>query len=166
MLRLPPPTPDTPTLDALRAALPALRPDTTPAWGRLDATGMAQHCARFVDLYAGRVPVARPIRLLARLVGPLFLKRVVAKSPTRTPRNLSTLPALRVDATAPAERDPAHFADARTRLDAALAEAATWTGTLDHVLYGPTDAETARNLVRHHTGHHFHQFGLLPDAGA
>jgi len=159
MFRLPAPTADTPALEDLRAALGALTPDTRPAWGKLDALGMARHSARFVDLYAGRVPVGWGTRTLARLIGPLFLRRVVAKSPTETPRDLTTLPALREGA-AP-EVDPAEFEEARATLDAALAEAATWEGVMDHPLYGRTEAESARTLVRHHTAHHFHQFGLL-----
>lgn len=159
MLRLPEPTADTPTIEDLRAALGALQPGTRPAWGRLDATGMARHCARFVDLYAGRVPVGWPTRTLARAIGPLFLRRVVAKSPTETPRNLSTLPALKEGAGP--QIDPAAFEEARAALGAALSEAATWEGVMDHPLYGKTEAESARTLVRHHTAHHLHQFGLL-----
>lgn len=156
MLELPPPTADTPTLDELIAAVDRLEPGTTPAWGKLNAPSMLEHCARFVDLYLGRLTVSRPIRIMARLIGPLFLKRVLAKSPTATPKNLRTLGEISVDPDLITEFEPA--AD---RLRAGLREVAGLSGVCQHVMYGDTDAETLQALVRHHTAHHFHQFGLL-----
>ncbi|MEM6572017.1 MAG: hypothetical protein AAF957_26615, partial [Planctomycetota bacterium] len=82
MLTLPAPTDDTPTLAELAAALDHLQADTTPRWGKMNAPQMVRHSARFTDLYLGRIPVALPIRLLARLIGPIFLRKVLRGSPT------------------------------------------------------------------------------------
>ena len=156
MLTLPAPTDDTPTLAELAAALDHLQADTTPRWGKMNAPQMVRHSARFTDLYLGRIPVALPIRLLARLIGPIFLRKVLRGSPTATPKNLGTLPAIR---SAPdLEVDlAAEVADLRARFD----EVAALEGTLDHPMYGKMEAESCRSLVRHHTAHHFNQFGLL-----
>lgn len=156
MLRLPAPTTDTPTIADLDAALDGLRPDTAPAWGTLDATGMVRHASRFVDLYCGRVRVAAPIRWAARLIGPLFLRKVIRSSPTATPRNLKTLPAIR----SAADLDADFVAEVEA-LRAGLAEVEALEGVVEHPLYGRTAAESCRDLVRHHTAHHFHQFGLV-----
>ncbi|QDV04657.1 hypothetical protein Poly30_01480 [Planctomycetes bacterium Poly30] len=156
MLDLPPPTADTPTLDDLIEAIDRLDPGTVPAWGKLNAASMLEHCARFVDLYLGRLTVSRPVRIMARLLGPLFLKRVLAKSPTATPRNLRTLGEIQVSPSAAAAFEPA-----AERLRSGLFELKGLSGVCRHVLYGQVEAETLKALVRHHTAHHFHQFGLL-----
>lgn len=156
MLTLPPPTADTPTLQELETALAALGEGTRPAWGRMTAPQMVQHCRGFVDLYLGDVQVAAPVRWIARLIGPLFLKKVLAKSPLETPKNLGTLPALRAK-----EGEAVDFEAECTALRAGFQRLRALEGTVRHPLYGKADAETCRALVRHHTAHHFHQFGLL-----
>lgn len=161
MLRLPAPTDDTPSLSELDDQLRNLRADTSPAWGTMNAVQMVRHCSKFVDLYLGRIEVSAPIRVLARLIGPLFLRRVVKGSPTATPRNLKTLPSIRsapdLDANFEAEVEAL-----REGLDAI----AKLEGVVQHPMYGKMDAESCKTLVRHHTAHHFHQFGLLEPVGA
>ena len=156
MRPLPAPTADTPSFEGLRDALLRLDATTRPDWGKLDAQGMLEHCSRFVDLYLGRVPVSGAIRFAARWMGPLFLRRMVAKSPLDTPRNMRTLGALQPEAV-----DAETFADALARFRSGLDEIEALEGEMDHVLYGPTDAASIKTLVRHHAAHHFHQFGLL-----
>ena len=156
MKRLPEPAPDTPTLDQLREVFLSAQSDTAARWGKMDCTQMTKHCRDFVDLYLGRVHVSLPVRLIARMMGPLFLARTIRKSPTETPKNLSTLPGLR--AAADHELD---FAEERRGLLAALAEVEALSGVQAHPLYGQVAAEDMIALVRHHTAHHANQFGLL-----
>ena len=156
MLQLPAPTTDTPTLDELDVALSALRSDTSPTWGTMNAVQMVRHCTKFVDLYRGNVPVPGLMRFAARMVGPMFLRRLIRSSPTKTPRNLRTLPSIRAAADLDAALD-----NEAAALRAGLDAIAALQGSVEHPLYGPTEAETCRTLVRHHTAHHFHQFGLL-----
>lgn len=160
MKTLPPVTSDTPSLDALRAAVGRLHGASERRFGTMSPAQMLRHCSGFIELYLGRVPVSAPIRWIARAVGPLFLKRVVAKSPLDTPKGLTTLPALR---STPGE-EPDLEAE-RARFLALLDEVDALEGPQPHVLYGTTEARTLVDLVRHHTAHHFHQFGLLDDVG-
>ena len=156
MRKLPEPPADTPTLDELRAALARATADTPARWGKMDCPQMVKHCRELIDLYQGRAHVAAPMRWLARWIGPFFLRRTLGKSPTRTPRNLSTLPAIRAK-----EGEALDLEAERARLLVGLDEIEALTGTVDHPLYGPTDARDVVNLVRHHTAHHLNQFGLL-----
>lgn len=156
MKPLPAPTTDTPTLEELEDALQRLTAETQGRWGKLDAPGMVQHCTRFIDLYQGRVRAPGAVRLAARLIGPMFLRRVVSKSPTETPRNLKTLGAIQVDPSSPEDLD-----ERVAELRAGLTEIEQLSGQVHHPLYGETDAVSVQTLVRHHTAHHFHQFGLL-----
>lgn len=143
-----------PDLAVLRAALGALQHDTPRNWGTLDAAAMAEHCARFVDVYAGRIPVSPVVALVARWIGRPFLRRLLATPPERAARGMATAPAMRVTG----RQD---FATARKRLEAALDEAAGWKGPKQHPMYGPMDGEEMQILVAHHTAHHFRQFGLI-----
>ncbi len=156
MRPLPPPTADTPTIEGLLQALDSLEATTAARWGVMDALAMAEHCTRFVDLYRGRVHVPRAVRLIARMIGPLFLRKVVQKAPTATPKNLRTLGQIRAT--------PGTVGDlgaAKETLRERLLEVAALEGLQPHKLYGEMEAESVRTLVRHHTAHHFHQFGLL-----
>lgn len=157
MKKLPDPTPDTPSIDGLRDAIARATPDTAPRWGTMTSPQMLKHCREFVDLYMGRAPVAAPMRWLARWLGPVFLTKTMKKSPTATPRNLSTIPSIKARSGAALD-----FEVERRRLLEALDEIAALKGTHDHPLYGPTAAEDVVALVRHHTAHHMNQFGLLP----
>ena len=168
MLRLPAPTPDTPTFAELDAALERLTAATPARWGVMDAPAMVEHSGRFVDLYLGKVPVALPIRLIARALGRVFLTKIIKSSPMKTPRNLRTLGAIRVEAAAPdqagADTAAPDWASAVAALRGRLAEVDAITTPYRHVFYGPIDPESAKVLVRHHTAHHFHQFGLFEGA--
>jgi hypothetical protein len=156
MLKLPPPTDDTPSVDDLLTAMDSLAAEQVPRWGTMDSGAMLEHCSSFVDLYLGKVRVGRGVRMIARLIGPMFLKRVIAKSPTATPKNLRTLSEIKTEAGGAADLGPA-----KERLRAGLEEVRAMDGVQTHVLYGASEAESLRSLVRHHTAHHFHQFGLL-----
>lgn len=158
MLRLPPPAPDTPSIDELQSAFERAAPDTERRWGTMTCAQMLRHCRRFAELYLGRVHVALPMRLLARVLGPFFLRRTLRQSPTATPRNLSTLPTIR-------QRGPddLDFEAERAKLLEILAEVQRLEGVHAHPLYGDMDADDVIALVRHHSAHHANQFGLLVD---
>lgn len=156
MLTLPSPTADTPSFERIDASLDQLKADTPGRWGVMDAPAMVEHCRRFTDLYLGRVEVSTPIRWMARALGPMFLKRVLGGSPTKTPRNLRTLGSIKV--TPGTQQD---LADPIAALRSSLSEVEALKDPYRNPLYGSMDPESAKALVRHHTAHHLHQFGLL-----
>jgi len=71
------------------------------------------------------------------------------------PQRVSTLPPLRADPsdTTKLEEEVAH-------LLAALDNIESLSGDHKHPLYGSMRAVDVQSVVRHHTTHHFHQFGL------
>lgn len=117
---------------------------------------MLRHCARFMELYLGAIGVNVGVRLLARLFGPMFLRRFIVKPLGGTPKNMRTLQSIRAD-----EPGVLDFDSERALFLQALSGVEALEGEVDHGLYGVMDAEEAKALVRHHTAHHFHQFGLL-----
>ncbi len=155
-MKLPIPPPDTPDLDQLRNLFQGMPGDRAPTWGKMNAGQMLEHCHRFNELCLGRVKVSLPIRWIARLIGPMFLRKLLPKSPKDGPKNLRTLEPIRVDS-----MDAVDVESARARLlasiDALLALPATGHR---HPLYGPMDAAQVHGLAAHHMGHHAHQFGL------
>ena len=104
---------------------------------------------RFMDLY-GRIAV----RWCA--IGPLFLRSFLTKPIGATPRNIGTMPAIksRPDLDLDFEAERTHFLDRLTEVEAL-------DGVIQHAMYGAMKADDAKALVRHHTTHHFHQFGLV-----
>ena len=149
---------ETPTSAELLAALHRLTPETQPGWGKLNAAGMVQHVNRFVELYLGERKMGGVAGWLARHLGKAFLRRVAQKSPFDTPRNMATAPVLAVASGVDFEAEVARFEPLFGQIDAL-------SGTYAHPVYGPMDAEDVKGLVRHHTAHHFHQFGLLAREG-
>ncbi len=156
MKPLPQAHPDTPTLSTLEALVRKLDAAQTPQFGTMNAAQMLQHCTAFHRLYLGESKVSMPLRWIARLLGPLFLRKAVVTSPTPTPRNLRTLDVLRPDPEAAAEFEAHREAYLET-----LLRVHDLKGPQRHVLYGETRAEDLQVLVRHHAAHHAHQFGLL-----
>ncbi len=156
MKPLPEPTADTPSLPEIRQALDLLTPLSERCFGTMTPAQMLRHNRRFMELYLGEVRVGKGIRFVAGLVGPFFLKKVLSKSAMDTPKNLKTLPVLRAK-----EGEELDFEAEKAEFTSLLTQVEGLTGELDHALYGSMDSRTAQNLVRHHTAHHFHQFGLL-----
>lgn len=154
-MKLPTPPPGTPDLQQLRSLFQEMPADRTPSWGKMNAGQMLEHCQRFNELCLGKVKVALPIRWIARLIGPMFLRKLLARSPKDGPKNLRTLEPIRVD-TRDVEVEPAR-AQLIASIDALRALPATGHR---HPLYGAMDAEHVHVLAAHHMGHHAHQFGL------
>ena len=155
-MNLPAVSPNTPSITELRAALDRLDAATAPAWGTMDAPQMLRHCSRFMDLYLGRIAVAGWARMVSRIVGPLFLRSFLTKPIGATPRHIGTMPAIK--ARTELELD---FEAERARLLDRLTEVEALDGVIQHAMYGAMKADDAKALVRHHTTHHFHQFGLV-----
>ena len=149
---------ETPSAEQLTAALAALEAGTQPAWGKLDAPGMVLHVNRFMELYLGERKMGGFAGWMARHLGKVFLRRVAVKSPFETPRNLATAPVLAV-------RAGADLAGEVERFAVLLGQIEALTGTYEHPVYGAMPADDVKGLVRHHTAHHFFQFGLLSREG-
>ena len=109
-----------------------------------------------MDLYLGSVAVPAGVRLLSRLLGPLFLRSFLTKPIGATPRNMGTMPAIKAR-----PKVVLDFEAERTRFLDRLADVEALDGVIQHAMYGAMKADDAKALVRHHTTHHFHQFGVV-----
>jgi len=156
VISLPDVAPDTPSVAELRTALDHLDAATAPAWGTMTAPQMLRHCSRFMDLYLGGVAVPAGVRFLSRLLGPLFLRSFLTKPIGATPRNMGTMPAIKARPSMDLdfEAECARFLDRLAKVEAL-------DGVIQHAMYGAMKADDAKALVRHHTTHHFHQFGVV-----
>lgn len=155
-LILPNVAPDTPSLEALREALSRLDQNVLPLWGNMNAAQMLLHCSQFMDLYLGRVQLPIWVRWVSRTMGPRYLRSFLVKPLGSTPRNMGTLPALRMGPDLHVD-----FEEGQCRFLEGLSLVESLEGVVLHPMYGPMKAEDAQALVRHHTAHHFCQFGLL-----
>ncbi|MEM7263911.1 MAG: hypothetical protein AAF488_18135 [Planctomycetota bacterium] len=151
------PTPhaNTPSFEQIRAAVATLDENHSPSWGTMGPAQMLTHVHEFNRLYLGRISVSAPLRWMARGIGPFFLRRVLVKSPTETPRNLRTLGDLKIE-----EGEAGEVEAARQQFLESLAEIEAIDDPHPHILYGTMRATDVHSLVRHHLGHHLHQFGL------
>ena len=109
-----------------------------------------------MDLYLGRIAVPGWARMVSRLIGPLFLRSFLVKPIGATPRNMGTMPAIKAQLDLDLE-----CASERARFLERLAEVEALDGVIQHAMYGAMKADDAKALVRHHTTHHFHQFGVV-----
>jgi hypothetical protein len=155
--------PDIPDFATIRDAFESLEPTDAARWGTMDAPAMLEHVARFNEMYLGRVRVPGWTRVLARLFGGLFIRRLLATSPFETKRGMTTLPVLRVAAEGAGD---ARFEEARVRLLRTLDEIEAMSGEWDHPLYGGLAADMGKALVRHHAAHHLNQFGRVQGKAA
>ena len=117
---------------------------------------MLRHCSRFMELYLGAMNVGLALRLIGRWLGPPFLRRFIVRPLGETPRNMRTMQPLRLS-----EGETLDFTEVRRLFLEGLAGVESLNGIVHHRLYGSMRAEDAQALVRHHTAHHFYQFGLL-----
>ena len=155
MRALPNLPPDVPDLERLESLLCALEPDATPRWGVMGPAAMVAHCVAFADLCLGRVPVSWPLRCVARLLGPWFVRRLVSRSVQQAPRGMTTLRQLRTDG------GGVDLAAAQAELSERWRALQALPAEHRHPLYGRMRSQDVRALVRHHTAHHANQFGLL-----
>lgn len=150
-------TADLPGWPELRGAVEPLTESTERRWGTMTSAQMLRHTNGFCALYLSELKVSPLVRFVAWLLGKRFLRRVAAKSPMETPRNMRTLPALH-------QKEAPDFAAEKRAL---LAHFERWEalesagGTWNHPMYGEMAAGDCVGLVRHHTAHHLNQFGVL-----
>ena len=109
-----------------------------------------------MDLYLGRIAVSGWVRMVSRLIGPFVLRSFLTKPIGATPRNIGTMPAIKSRPDLDLD-----FEAERTRFLERLAEVEALVGVIQHAMYGAMKADDAKALVRHHTTHHFHQFGVV-----
>ena len=153
---------DLPTWAELRHAVEASDADAPRRWGSMSAPQMLRHVNAFCGLYMGEIPVSFPIRVAARWLGKFFLNRVAGKSPLATPKNMGTMPALRQAPTVHPNwaEELAQFLSYTEQFEAIEVAG----NPQKHPMYGEMSARDFSGLLRHHTAHHFHQFGLLSSA--
>lgn len=149
--------PDIPDRASVRAAFEALQADDPRQWGTMSAAQMAEHIARFNEIYLGRIRVGGFMGFMAKLLGKPIIRRFLAGSPFEMKRGMGTLPAIRIDE----DVDEAAFEAARARVLATFEEIEARSGEWDHPLYGRMPAEAAQALARHHAAHHLRQFGRI-----
>jgi len=149
--------PEIPDVDTVRSAFAALEPTDQRRWGTMTPGQMAEHVARFNEVYLGRIKIGGLMGFLARLIGRPFARRFLASSPFETKRGMGTIPSLRAEEPI----DEAGFEAARTRALATFDEIEAKSGEWAHPLYGRIPAEVGQALARHHAAHHLHQFGRL-----
>lgn len=155
MKKLPALTPDTPTISELIECLSTLKSDSKPRWGKMSSTQMCKHVDNFNKLYFGELQAPFAIRILARSIGSVFLKKILSKSPLETPKNMNTLPIIKV------EKTDLEFESTKQNLIDSLEKSEELNGSINHQMYGEMLAEDVIALIRHHATHHFNQFGLL-----
>lgn len=155
MRPLPELPPDVPTLERLESLLCGLGPDATPRWGVMGPSAMVAHCVAFADLCLGRVRVSWPLRCVARVLGPWFVRRLLSRSVQQAPRSMSTLRQLRT------QDDAVDLRAAQADLSARWRALQALPAEHRHPLYGRMRSQDVHALVRHHTAHHANQFGLL-----
>lgn len=142
--------PDVPDIAAVRAGFEALTAEDPGHWGKMNAAQMAEHVARFNEIYLGRIRVGGVMGFVAKLVGKPFIKRFLASSPYEMKRGMGTIPAIRIEEPV----DAAAFEAARSRVLSTFEEIESHSGEWDHPLYGRMPAEAAQALARHHAAHH------------
>jgi hypothetical protein len=160
MLNLPTAHEETPSLEELQPLVRSLAPDQAPGWGSMNATQMLAHCRDFHRLCLGELRPPRPTRFLARMLGPLFLRKFLRGSPFESPKNLRTLAEIRADAASAEE-----FDQRKDELLDSMSALERVTDGHRHPLYGPMRGEDVRAIARHHLAHHLHQFGLIGPKG-
>lgn len=147
-----------PSIQDLTRAIDGADSKASPQWGQMSAAEMLHHVADFGDLYFGEIKINLFTRIIARLVGPLFLRTLTNKNPLGgTPRNLRTMSAIKASSSRDADWEQGLK---RVRALFQRLEMLT-TETQKHPLYGTMHTADFKALVLHHTAHHFHQFGLI-----
>lgn len=149
--------PDIPDISEVRSAFETLDAGDARQWGTMSAAQMAEHIARFNEIYLGRLKIGGFMGMMARMFGKFFVRRFLAANPYEMKRGMSTLPAIRIEE--PVDADA--FEAARRRVLSTFEEIEAKSGEWDHPLYGTIPAEVGKALARSHAAHHLRQFGRL-----
>lgn len=131
----------------------ALRPDTKPQWGKLDATGMVAHLTQSFRISLGEVPVTDRSNWFLRRFGV-----IMAFGPLPIPRNVTGPAEFFPKSVAEFEEEKRAWREAMERFVAA----AESDPDRKHVspLMGPLPLRTWQRIHAVHMDHHFKQFGL------
>jgi hypothetical protein len=139
----------------LERRLAALRPDTTPLWGRMSAAGMVCHLTDSFHVVLGHRPTGRTSTRIERT-----LIRLIALSlPMRWPKGIETVPEVDQER---GGTPPEVFAADVTRLHAAIHEFLTRMPheSLSHPIFGRVSTAEWGRWGYRHIDHHLRQFGL------
>ena len=143
------------TVDELIKSLDKLEENMLPKWGKMNASQMMKHCSKFIDLYTGKIKLPFWYKIFGATIGKLFLVYISNKKPSETPRNLRTDKSIKII------EENLIFVDEKQILINKIKEISLIKSSINHPIYGKTDAEKIKFLILHHTMHHFNQFGLL-----
>jgi hypothetical protein len=141
---------DAPARRAIEARLAALRPDTTPRWGRMSADQMLWHCNRGLDVALGQFQLPPEKPPLPKVV----MKFMVLRLPW--PKNAPTSPHF-------VAKERYDFEAERRRCLQLIDQLAqrplegTWQ---DHPFFGPMSGREISRLQAKHLDHHLAQFGV------
>jgi hypothetical protein len=137
---------------AIVARIRALRPDSKPAWGKMDVAQMLAHCQQPLRVATGELQLKR--NLIGILFGKLAKKQLLRPEPFK--RGLPTAPDFIV-------RDARTFDAERAQLIALVerfdAEGAKVLSKQPHPFFGPLTTEEWDQLQYKHLDHHLRQFG-------
>ena len=136
-------------------ALEKLEENKLPKWGMMNASQMIKHCSKFIDLYTGEIKLPSWYKVFGATIGKLFLLYISSKKPDETPKNMRTDNSIKI------VDEKLIFVDEKKVLIEKLNEIDLIKSSINHPIYGKTDAEKIKFLIFHHTMHHFNQFGLI-----
>jgi DinB superfamily len=139
---------DAPTRRAIETRLGALRPDTTPRWGRMSVDQMLWHANRALDVVLGqyamppeKAPLPKPV-----------MKFIVLKLPWA--KNMPTSPHF-------VAKEHYDFEAERLRclrLVDMLVQRPLTEAWPDHPFFGPMSGREVSTLMAKHLSHHLGQF--------
>jgi hypothetical protein len=141
-------------LEALKARIARLRPDSPRHWGTMTVSQTLAHCSLGVQTATGEL--RPPRKLIGRILGPVIKPKVLGDDePMR--RNSPTVPETIV-------RNEPDFATEQARLIASLDQffAAGPQGCTSHphAFFGPLTPDEWAILMYKHVDHHLRQFGI------
>ncbi len=142
------------TLHDVRTRLDALRPDTQPLWGKMNAGQMLAHLNVAYDMETGAEPVKN--NFLTRFLLKTFVKKQVV-GPKPYPRNGRTAPQFVISDERDFEAEKLKLVNHLRRVQE---NGERYYEGRENVSFGPlTSGEWSMMYVKH-LEHHFAQFGL------
>jgi Protein of unknown function (DUF1569) len=144
---------DRQVLHELEQRVSQLTPSTPRQWGKMDAAQMLAHCAIFMEMAAGDVPVKQI--LVGKILGPFVKRSFLAEKPFD--KNGPTGSELMI-------KDAREFATEKARLLGVLGRFSTGGASkatkYPHGFIGPLTGEQWGTLTYKHIDHHLRQFGV------
>lgn len=137
---------------SLKDRLENLTAETTPQWGKMNATQMLNHCSSQMEVCLGDKPLKS--NFLLRLLGKFVKKNILADKPTKknSPTAKELLPV-----------DAKSFSEEKAKIigliDKMVAKQASFEGK-NHPFMGKMTADEYGKITWNHTDYHFTQFGI------